>query len=220
MTTDPAIGATTSGIVLAGGESRRFGSDKLQVPIDGVPLLDLAVGSLIDLVDEIIVVVAPGRAMPAVGADLGPAPVRFAVDPEQFGGPLVGIRTGLAAARGGRVIVVGGDMPSVVPGVLELLLDRSPAALADEADVLRPLPCVLDRIPALSAADRLLGSGQRRLRALLVELGTVAVPRADWAVEDPAGLSLRDIDEPTDMPGSSRAPTFRSGPWREEEPGP
>jgi molybdenum cofactor guanylyltransferase len=220
VTTDPSGGLTTSGIVLAGGASRRFGSDKLEVRIEGVRLLDLALGSLIDLVGEIVVVVAPGRPAPALSAVVGNTPVRLAVDPEPFGGPLAGIRTGLAAAHGGRVIVVGGDMPSIIPGVLRLLLDRPPAALADEVDALRPLPCVLDRIPALSAAERLLGSGERRLRALLVELGTVAIPWAEWSVEDPAGLSLHDIDEPADVPGSSRAPTLRSGPWGEEEPGP
>ena len=227
MTADARGSAAVSGIVLAGGASRRFGADKLAAVIDGVTLLDLAVQSLSGIVGEIVVVVAPGRPLPDIGPaiDRGEAgghlaELRLATDPEPFGGPLVGLRSGLLAARGSRVIVIGGDMPSVVPAVLVLLGERAPAALADDEGILRPLPCALDRAPALTVAERLLGGGERRLRTLLAELGVEPIPRAEWAPADPAGASLLDVDEPADLPGSSRAPTSRSGPWREEEPGP
>ncbi len=146
-----------SGIVLAGGASRRFGGDKLAEPIGGVSLLGHAVRALGSVVDEIVVVIAPDRVPPTIDAGADGPPVRLVRDPEAFGGPLVGIRTGLAAAQGATVIVVGGDMPSLVPAVLELLLRRPPAemapalapvlaaALADEDGRLRPLPCALDR---------------------------------------------------------------------------
>jgi len=193
-----------SGIVLAGGASRRFGGDKLAEPIAGVSLLSHAVRALGGIVDEIVVVVAPDQAPPTIDAAAGGPPVRLARDPEAFGGPLVGLRTGLAAAQGATVIVVGGDMPSLVPAVLELLLRPSPrvlaAALADEAGRLRPLPCALDRAAALALADELLAGGERRLRALLTGLGTVPLPRAEWATIDPAGLTLRDVDERSDLP--------------------
>lgn len=189
-----------SGVVLAGGASRRFGSDKLATLIDGSPLLGRSVGALAGLVDEIVIVGAPDRPGPA--AELAPmgTPIRLVVDPEHFGGPLVGLHTGLAAARGSVVVVVGGDMPSLVPAVLEFLLGRPPAALADAAGVLRPLPCVLERTLALAAAEDLLAGGERRLRALLARLGTLAVPWSDWQGLDPLGLTLVDIDEPGDLP--------------------
>lgn len=188
-----------SGIVLAGGASRRFGSNKLAEPIDGTPLLDRAIGALAGIVDEIIVVVAPNQAEPRP-APAGPTPLQVVADPEPFGGPLVGLRAGLHAARGATVIVVGGDMPSMRPSVLELLLARPPAALADQDGVRRPLPCSLERAAALLAADALLASGERRLRALLTSVGTTMVPWAEWQPQDPAGLTLVDIDERSDLP--------------------
>ena len=205
-----------SGIVLAGGASRRFGGDKLAEPINGVTLLEHAVQALAGIVDEIVVVTAPGRAPPALGP-LG-RPVHFVTDPERFGGPLVGVRTGLGAARGSVVLVVGGDMPSLVPDVLRLLVDRAPAVLADGAGVIRPLPCALDRTKALLAADELLAAGERRLRALLTRLGTVTLARTDWQDEDPGGWTLVDIDERRDLPRNERDPDLAIGVSREEEP--
>jgi len=189
-----------SAIVLAGGASRRFGSDKLAARIDGAALLERSIGALNGLVDEIVVVIAPGRDAPVLALSGRAAPVRFVADEEAFGGPLVGLRTGLVAADGGTVLVVGGDMPSLVPAVLELLLGRPPAALGDLTGALRPLPCSLERPAALAAAEALLARGERRLRALLASLGTATVGWPEWRVLDPAGLSLADIDERSDLP--------------------
>jgi molybdopterin-guanine dinucleotide biosynthesis protein A len=198
-----------SGIVLAGGASRRFGRDKLVEPIDGVPLLERAVLALAGVVDEVVVVIGPDGAAAQLRS-VGP-PVRYARDPEPFGGPLVGLRTGLAETRGPIVVVAGGDMPWLVPGVLGLLVDRVPAALVDPAGMLRPLPCALDRAAALVAVDELLAGGERRLRAVLARVGSSALPWADWQVLDPGGLTLVDIDEPGDLPGTSETPILRSG---------
>jgi molybdenum cofactor guanylyltransferase len=188
-----------SAIVLAGGASRRFGSDKLVARIDGTTLLERSIGALEGLVDEIVVVIAPGREVPLPALGNRAAPVRFVADEEAFGGPLVGLRTGLAAAEGDTVLVVGGDMPSLVPAVLELLLGRPPAALGDAIGALRPLPCSLERQAALEAAEALLAGGERRLRAVLASLGAATVAWPEWQALDPAGLSLVDVDEPGDL---------------------
>ncbi len=211
---------SVSGIVLAGGASRRFGSDKLIEPIDGISLLERAVRALDGIVDEVVVVSAPDRPLPGRDVARAGSPVSWVLDAEPFGGPLAGLATGLRAATGSTVLVVGGDMPYLVPAVLRRLAAASPAALADAAGTLRPLPSALNRISALLAADELLAGGERRLRTLLARLGTTAVPWASWSPDDPDGWTLVDIDERADLDRKQRDPDLSIGVSREEEPGP
>ena len=78
---EPALYAV-SGIVLAGGRSRRFGSDKLAVRIGDGTLLDRSVAAVAQIATDIVVVVAPGdhrvpsKYQPSV-APLPPATYTF-----------------------------------------------------------------------------------------------------------------------------------------------
>lgn len=188
-----------SAVILAGGRSSRFGRDKLAEPIDGRPLLSRAIEAVRPFATEILVIAAPGT-VPALRAG-----VTLVHDPVAFEGPLVGLLAGLGAAREPVALVVGGDMPTLVGAVLEAMLVELDAPGAFEAVVLehdgraRPLPMVLRREPALAAADRLIGAGERRLRALGETLVTRVLPETIWRAVDPDGLTLRDIDTPADL---------------------
>ncbi len=116
-----------TGIVLAGGRSSRFGADKLSIELDGRPLLHHALAAVASVASTIVLVVAPGTT-PVVPSDLG-ARLRIVHDPESFGGPLVGLVAALGTVESSAVLVVGGDMPRLVPGVLRRLLDRHPGRL-------------------------------------------------------------------------------------------
>lgn len=194
-----------SGIVLAGGRSSRFGSDKLVARVDGERLLDRAVTALAGLVTEIVVVSEPGstRSLPG-GVSV---PLRIVADAEPFGGPLVGLLAGVETAREPLVLVAGGDMPSIVPDVLRLMLARLAANDDRQAVVLAargrrvPLPLAVRTGAATHAARRLLGGGERRLRAVLEELSTLTLEEGEWRPLDPAGDTLRDVDLPADLGG-------------------
>jgi molybdopterin-guanine dinucleotide biosynthesis protein A len=199
MTRPPAV----SGIVLAGGRSSRFGSDKLIARVDGERLLDRSVAALEGLVTEIVLVTEPGATRQPPGGVT--VPLRLVADPEPFGGPLVGLLAGLETAREPLVLVVGGDMPGMVPGVLRLLVGRLMADDGRGAAVLEsrgrqvPLPIALRTGAATDAARRLVGDGERRLRAILGRLATVVLDEREWRPLDPAGETLRDVDEPGDL---------------------
>ena len=187
-------------IVLAGGRSSRFGRDKLVEPVGGRPMLDQVNDRLRSVAADIIVVTSPDR-VPEVPSD-----VSIAHDESPYEGPLAGLATGLRSLDPGleRVLVVGGDMPTLVPAVLERLADalgrREGAVLAD-GDGPRPLPIAVRRSVAAPAAERLIDRGERRLRALLSELDVEVIAPATWQVDDPAGETLRDVDVPGDLPG-------------------
>lgn len=196
-----------TGIVLAGGRSSRFGSDKLVARVDGERLLDRAVAAIAAIATDIVVVTEPDatREPPVAGS----VPVRVVSDPERFGGPLVGLLAGLEAASAPLVVVIGGDMPAVVPEVLRLLASRLSADSSHDAVVLQargrvvPLPIALRTGAATDAARRLIGDGERRLRAIAERLPPAVLTETEWRPLDPAGDTLRDVDEPGDLPATS-----------------
>jgi molybdopterin-guanine dinucleotide biosynthesis protein A len=217
---------TASGIVLAGGRSSRFGSPKLLALVDGVPLLDRAVQAVAQVVDEVVIVGPAAGDVALTDLDGLPARVRVEVvrDPAQGGGPLVGLRTGLATVTGDRVVVVGGDMPRLEPGVLHLLLERlepgvraapratgsavaadPPASSSPDAVVLgqtgggRPLPMALRTSEARHAVESAIKDGEASLRAALARLTVEEVAHAEWRRLDPAGRTLLDVDTPADL---------------------
>ena len=208
-----------SAVVLAGGRSSRFGRDKLAEPIDGRPLLSYAVEAVRPFATEIIIVVAPGSA-PAAAIPDGAILVH---DPVAFEGPLAGLLAGLQAAHEPVVLVVGGDMPTLVGAILAAMLDELDTSgtndratvpgttttllASDDAKVVvlehqgraRPLPMVVRREPALAAVARLREAGERRLRTLTETLPTRIIAESTWRIIDPDGRTLRDIDAPADI---------------------
>lgn len=218
-------------VVLAGGASSRFGSDKLAARYDGRPLLHHALGAVGAVADRIVVVIAPEAPLPPVPEVLA-GRVVFARDAAALGGPLAGMAAGLAAivegiaaldapvpdaaprssgATEGRneiVLVVGGDMPALVPAVLRLLAealaaDRSLAAMTLAASAPTPLPMAVRAGAALTAIDAILVSGGRRsLLALVDAVPSATLPADAWRALDPAGVTLRDVDAPSDLAGN------------------
>jgi molybdopterin-guanine dinucleotide biosynthesis protein A len=194
--------AGVTGIVLAGGRSSRFGSDKLEAELDGRSLLQRAVDAIAGVVTDVVVVCAPDdeRSLPA--ADV---PVRRVVDPESFGGPLVGLRAGLEVAAEPIVLVAGGDMPTMHPAVLGLLVRTLLAGEGTGAAVLAtrgrivPLPAALRTGAASDQVGRLVDDGERRLRSVFDRLPTRILDDAEWRPLDPNGDTLRDIDRPEDL---------------------
>ncbi len=203
----------TAAIVLAGGASTRFGGDKLRATLDGRALLDHALEAVGAIANPVIIVIAPDVPMPPVPPALA-RQVTLMRDGVAHRGPLAGLAAGLVALadidRGfdAAAIVVGGDMPHLVPAVLELLaaaVDGDPAAGA--ATLETDPPCVLPLAvrPSLAGpvADALLREDRRALRALLDRLTVVVVPASTWRAIDPDGRTLDDVDTPADL---ERAP--------------
>ena len=184
-------------IVLAGGRSRRFGRDKLQAELAGLPLLHHTVRTAREVCDEVVVVAAHGGALPDLSA-LDARLVRDRLDDE---GPLAGAVTGLGAVRAPRALLLAGDAPHV-PACLLTALGAEPLAgalaLSFEGRAW-PMPSRLDVATALVAAERLLASGERRLRVLLGVLEATSLDEAWWRPLDPSGEWMRDVDRPEDL---------------------
>jgi molybdopterin-guanine dinucleotide biosynthesis protein A len=194
-------------IVLAGGGSSRFGGDKLAARLEGRPVLEHALRAAAAVANPIVLVVGPDDPVPWLPADLG-ADVVLARDAVAHRGPLAGLAAGLAALPRpvDVAIVVAGDMPTLVPAVLDLLageLARDPSlgVVCLEADPASLLPSAIRPSVAGPAAAALLAADRRSLRGLLAAVPTVVVPAGDWRAIDPDGVTLRDVDTPADLTG-------------------
>lgn len=164
------------GAVLAGGQSRRFGSDKAQALLGGTTLLDHAVAALNPQCDRIVI----------VGRENGP--VAAIPDRPQPGlGPLGGIAGALAyAASEGFDAVLTVPVDCVrLPANLRDLLAPPPASLAAQ-------PVIgLWPVQALPLVDALLGEeDDRSVRSFARRIGARAVE---------SDVHLPNINHPSDL---------------------
>jgi len=104
-------------VILAGGESRRMGQPKHLLPTSGGTVIEYLIGKLSSLFVETLVV---GRKLNPEGEGF-----RIVEDarPEQC--PLVGIYSGLSAAKTDSCFVLACDLPSVKPELVQYLLSRA-----------------------------------------------------------------------------------------------
>lgn len=137
-----------TGILLAGGESRRFGSPKGEALLDGETLQARAWRLLGEACEE-RVLVGPG------GVD----------DPHT--GPVAAIAAGLRVATHDVAVVVPVDMPRLTVEALHALADACrDAAVAQRG----PLPCAIRRETFPDTDERRLGAVLDRLDLARVEL--------------------------------------------------
>ena len=157
-------------VVLAGGESRRFGSDKLAADLEGRTVLDRALDGLPP--EAAIAVVGPQRPIDRAAAFLREDP--------PGGGPAAGLVAGLtwATDRGAeRILVLPGDAPGAGRAARLLLaaLDAPGVTAAVGSDgsgreqvlQLALLPSAAYALIAAAGVDRGHGQSVRRLLARL-----------------------------------------------------
>ena len=188
----------TTGAILAGGRSTRFGDrDKAVAELAGVPLIRRVADRLAGtddpvppgatraaggdpVVDGVVINCRPGQRE-AIGAALAglPLPVAWAVDDELDLGPTAGIRNACRAAPSEYVAVVACDMPFVDPGFLGSLRED---AAGREAAVPRlddrwfqTTQAVYHADAMAAACDSALARGDRKVMAPLEELDRVVV---------------------------------------------
>ncbi len=189
-----------SGIVLAGGRSRRMGREKAELVVAGKPLLTAAIDVLAEVADEIFVS-CRRDAQPDARLYQGRG-VRLVFD-ERAEGPLAGLEAGLSAATYPAALVIPVDMPRLTVGLLARLVAGAQAEPDAQAVVYvvdgqaLPLPALYRRtaLPALSSQ---LDLGDLRFRDLLgkLEVVCIAPDRVDLALD-----AFSNVNAPGDLAG-------------------
>ena len=179
-----------TGLILAGGRSRRFGGDKARHLVDGRAMIEHVVEAVAAVVDFFLISVGED------GAAVELPSIRQVVDRYEDAGPLAGLHAGLTAAATPWVLAVACDMPFITPAVLQALLDaRGPDVAAVVARTpegrLHPL-CACYHQDTLPVVEAHLESGTLAMHALLDQLDNVEY------VDLPGG-PLRNVNRVSDL---------------------
>lgn len=210
MTTAPVSIA-----VLAGGESRRMGSDKALLPLEpgGVPLARHVIDRLRPLTDDLFVVSAfrPGyEALDAV------------VKSDRFPGTgtLGGIATAIIEARQNHVLVVACDLPFLCiplitwmteqPRDYDVLVPRQQGMSRQGAGLIyQTLHAIYSR-NCLVEIERHLQSGNRQIVGFYADVTVRAVEESTIRQFDPELRSFFNANTPTALQEARRILAARS----------
>ena len=184
-------------VVTAAGSAERFGGKKLLAPVDGEPLLDHTIRSLLEGgVTEVIVVVGTDarRELERDVNAMNDSRVRPVENPDPSRGMFSSIQVGVATANGDALVVLPGDMPYVRPDTLRAVIAKyreRPAIVSPRYKGKRGHPVVMP----LSLRDEIAAT------APTANLHEVIKHHQDERVDldvDDAGV-VRDVDTPADL---------------------
>ena len=174
-------------VVLAGGESRRFGSDKALAQFRGEPLLAHVLRGLCarGFAQVALAAKEPQKYAAVVEeiAYVARRPIELLADLRAVQTPLAGLAAGLSASRHGLVFACAADMPFASDAALiDALFGGAPghdAVVPAAGGSLQPLCALWRKGPCLAAAESLL-AGPRPVgpRAIFAQVRTLQL---DWA---------------------------------------
>jgi molybdopterin-guanine dinucleotide biosynthesis protein A len=199
----PASGDLRAGLVLAGGDSTRFGrTDKAFATLDGRPL----VGQVLERLDRVtdgLLVSCRDTQLPRLRRALADSGLSVAAvpDPVPDAGPAAGVAAGLAPCRAPYAAVVGCDTPLVDPELLAVLFERAGAgdgAVPRIDGRLRPTLAVYSTSAIRRACERSVESGDGSLRGALETLEPVVVSEPDIAGVTDTWCTI-DVNTPADL---------------------
>ena len=185
-----------TGVILAGGEARRFGgAPKGLARVGGVRVVDRVAVALAAGCDRLLLVAnAPDAAAWLPGVLVAAAGVPGL-------GSLGGLHAALARAAG-PVVVVAWDMPFVPASLVRALREAGAggaAAVVPEGEAGPEPLCAYYAAACLGVAERLLGAGERRARALGAAADAVRLSCAEVARHGDPALIFRSVNTPEDL---------------------
>lgn len=181
------------GIILAGGASRRMGSDKALVEVGGRPMAGWVADAMAGF--DRVVMVGRHRGVAGLEAipDLQPGPA----------GPLNGLHTALTILRQ-PVVAVAVDQPLVRSGTLDRLAELAAANQTAVCVDERPqVTCAAYSPDCLDEAERILHSGGS-MQQMLRSVPWTRVDREIWSSWGEDGRSWFSMDSPNDIVAAER----------------
>jgi molybdopterin-guanine dinucleotide biosynthesis protein A len=186
-----------TGVLLAGGKSRRMGEDKRFLLVGEQTLLDRGLAVLRSIFQEVLVVIAQD-SLP-----LNVVNARVVRDLLPNCGSLGGVYTGLKEATTPYIFVAACDMPFLNPSVIAEFTSRRATVdivMATLATQLHPMHALYGK-GCLTAMEQMLVSGQLKIQdlALNPSLRVQQITEEDVRSTDPAWRSFHNVNTPADL---------------------
>lgn len=185
-----------TGILLAGGKSRRMGEDKRHLLVGEQTLLERGLAVLRATFQDVLVVIAQDSPPLDVEAHV----VRDLV-PDC--GSLGGLYTGLMQASTPYIFVVACDMPFLDPAVIAQFTSRRATAdivLAKLGSRVHPMHALYSK-RCLPVVERMIQARQLKIQEMVSDrsLHVRYVMEDDLRALDPSGRSFQNVNTPADL---------------------
>jgi molybdenum cofactor guanylyltransferase len=188
---------TVTGIILAGGKSRRMGEDKRFITLGTATLLDRCRSVMTEHFEEVLIITAQDSP-PLDGHGC-----RVYEDLVADCGSLGGLYTGLHHASCSRIFVVACDMPFLNSQLIKFFVSRDPDAdvvIGRLPNGLQPMHAVYAK-QALPWFERRAQARQLKIQDIVLEpsLKIAIAEASDWAGIDPTSRSFQNVNTPADL---------------------
>jgi molybdopterin-guanine dinucleotide biosynthesis protein A len=180
-----------TGIILAGGENRRMGTDKAFLEIAGKPLIEHILRVFLERFEHTIIVTRNPERFRGLHAAV-------VTDALEISGPLTGIYTGLLHARTDHVFVTACDMPYLNPRLIAYMEEQAgdfDAVVPLAGGLPEPLHAIYHRRILPVIRDRL-RSDERRVAQVLENIRVRYLSQEEIILYDPQMRSFRNLNTP------------------------
>lgn len=182
-----------TGVILAGGQSSRMGSNKALLPYRGGRFIEAIHRLFAEIFTEVLLVTnSPGQ--------YEFLPCRKVPDLYAGMGVLAGIHSGLYHSSSPAIFAVACDMPYLVEGLIRHLAGRADAGgvlIPESPGGFEPLHAVYGK-GCLAAIEATLLRGQRRIVSFFDRTNVSRMNLEQVAYFDPAFVSFININTPDD----------------------
>lgn len=164
-----------TGIILAGGKSKRMGTNKALLKVDGLTIIERIVEELRKIISDIIIVTNHFEDYQFLNLPM-------VEDKIKGKGPLAGIQAGLAESKNEKNLIVACDMPFIsteLGAFLLQILNEYEAAVPEVSGMLHPLYAAY-RKETLEAVNRAIADENLKIRHFLKMVNAKIVKENDF----------------------------------------
>jgi molybdopterin-guanine dinucleotide biosynthesis protein A len=184
-----------TGIILAGGKSSRYGSNKALVELNGTRLIERAVGVMRAVFQEVILVTNTPSDYAFLELPMVPDLIKGL-------GPIGGVYTGLETISGKAGFIIACDMPFLHEGLIRHMAEvrqNFDAVVPRIGWMIEPLHALYTKncLPVIKAS---IEAHEYQIAKCLQKLRVKYLEKEELLAFDPELMSFFNINEPKDLP--------------------